>query len=91
MILATRILPFIFSRILKNSRALQTIGRYLPAYIMIFLVIFEIGISHFTKFPYAIPSLLALICVIVAQLYKRQMLISMVVGVVAFYVFSLFF
>lgn len=80
MILLTRALPFLFARILKNSAPLQAIGNYLPAYIMLILVIYEVNITHFTYYPYGIPALIALATVVGLHYWKRYLLLSMFSG-----------
>ncbi len=80
MIIVTRALPFFFSRILQNNETLRTIGGYLPAYIMLLLVIYEVGIKKFTHYPFAIPAIVALSLLTVVHWWKRQMLLSILVG-----------
>ncbi len=80
MVIATRSLPFIFTKFLKNSKTLKIIGQFLPDYIMLLLVIYEVGITHFTRYPYGIPAIIALGVLIIVHLLKRQMLLSILSG-----------
>ena len=86
MIFVTRALPFLFSRILKNSAVLTSIGDYLPAYIMMLLVLYEIGMKNFTRYPYGIPAVTALLVVAAFQLWRRTLLLSIFCGVVVYLV-----
>ena len=80
----TRALPFIFTKTLKSNVTLQMIGRHLPAYIMMLLVIYEVGIKSFMSPPFALLAVIALLVVVVIQLWKRQLLLSLLVGVIAY-------
>ena len=84
MIFLTRALPFLFSRILKNNATLTAIGEYLPAYIMMLLVIYEVGLSSFVHYPYGIPAVMALGVLVLAHLWKRQLLLSILTGTVVY-------
>ena len=90
MIFVTRALPFMFSRVLKNSTILTTIGDYFPAYIMMLLVVYEVGIKSFTRYPYALPAMIALLVVSALQLWKRTLLLSIFCGVVIYIVIRYF-
>lgn len=84
VMVATRALPFVFSKVLKKNEYIETIGKSLPAYIMLLLVIYEVNIKTFTKAPYGLPAILALLSVVVVHVWKRSMLLSIVVGTVVF-------
>ena len=84
MSLLTRGLPFVFSQFLKNSKALRLVGNDLPGYIMVLLVIFEVGIKQFNHYPYALPALLALALLTVVHLWRRHVLLSMMTGSVVY-------
>ncbi len=91
VMVVTRALPFVFSKILKNNEYIETIGKSLPAYIMLLLVIYEVHIETFTKAPYGIPAILALFSVVAVHVWKRSMLLSIAVGTVAFILLNLGF
>ncbi|MDF1653792.1 MAG: AzlD domain-containing protein [Coxiellaceae bacterium] len=84
----TRILPFIFSSALKNSAVLTSIGKYLPPYIMLLLVLFEIGLSKFEKAPYNIPAVAGLLVLVAVHWWKQKVLLSILVSVVVYIVFT---
>lgn len=80
MMFITRALPFVIGSILKNNQRIKTIGQFLPAYMMLLLTIFEIHPGSFTKWPFAIPALIALAVLTLVHLWFRQVLLSLVVG-----------
>ncbi len=80
IILITRLLPYIFAKRLKEARMIQCVGKKLPAYIMALLLIYEVQIETFLKAPYGLPELLALGCVLVVHLWRRQLLLSLCLG-----------
>ncbi len=86
--LFTRILPFIFSSVLKNSPILTSIGKYLPPYIMLLLAIFEIGLANFTKAPYNIPAVAGLLALVVIHWWQRKTLLSLLVSVAVYVAFT---
>lgn len=88
LIYLTRALPFPFSGILKNNAALQTLGEYLPAYIMMLLVIYEVNIKSFLHSPYGIPAIISLAFLVVIHLWKRQMLLSILSTTVIYVVIT---
>lgn len=80
LVVFTRLLPFIFACRLKQAHMVQAVGKQLPAYIMGLLLIYEVQISTFLKYPYGLPELMALLVVIIVQLWRRQLLLSMCMG-----------
>ena len=84
MIFMTRALPFMLSKLLKDSDTLKTVGNHLPAYIMLLLVIYEVGMKHFTHYPYAAPAIIALAVLTLIHAWKRQLLLSVLVGTVVY-------
>ena len=84
IIIFTRLLPFIFANYLKKAQMIQSVGKQLPAYIMALLLIYEVQISTFFKYPYGLPELMALAVVLVVQLWRRQLLLSMCLGTVCY-------
>ena len=67
---------------------IEYIGKQLPAYIMMLLLIYEINIATFLKWPYATPHLIALFIVILIHLWKRQVLLSLFIGTVSYMLIS---
>lgn len=86
----TKVLPFLFSSVLKNSELLTEIGRYLPPYIMLLLVIFEIRIPGFVVKPYNIPAVSALLVLIPVHWRWRKLILSLVVSVSTYALVSCF-
>ena len=78
----TRFLPFaIFPEGKKLPDAIVRLGRVLPAAVMGFLVIYCLKDALFTAY-YGLPELISLACVVVVHLWKRNMVLSLVVGTV---------
>ena len=77
VVFITRVLPFLFSSVLKNSVLLNSIAKYLPPYIMLLLAIFEIQIPKFFDKPFNIPALIALLVVVVVQWRWQKLLITL--------------
>ncbi len=76
---ATRALPFLFGNWMTER--LSQMGKQLPAYIMMLLVIYEIDIKTITTPPYALPAFIALGLVVITHVWLRQMFLSLSVGV----------
>lgn len=84
IILLTRLLPYLFAKQLKNAKMVQCVGKQLPAYIMGLLLIYEVQIDTFLKSPYGVPEVLALLCVMLVHLWRRQLLLSMCSGTLCY-------
>ncbi|MDP1602199.1 MAG: AzlD domain-containing protein [Legionella sp.] len=80
----TRILPFLFARFMTDT--FTEIGKLLPSYIMLLLVIYEINLSTVTRPPYAIPAILSLSLVTAVHVRFRNTLVSLFSGT-ALYIF----
>lgn len=80
MIFITRAFPFMFGSILQHNQRIKTIGQFLPAYMMLLLAIYEINPSSFTKWPFATPALIGLFVLTLVHLWRRQVLLSLIVG-----------
>ncbi|MDF1796032.1 MAG: AzlD domain-containing protein [Coxiellaceae bacterium] len=91
VVLVTRVLPFVFSAVLKNNGTLMIIGKYLPAYIMLLLTIFEIGLSKFEKAPYNIPAVVGLLALVAVHWWKRKTLLSLAVSVAVYIACTYFY
>lgn len=57
--IATRMLPFVVSRFM-TTRA-NEIGKLLPSYIMLLLVIYEMDLSTLSSPPYGLPAIISLL------------------------------
>ena len=84
IILATRWGPFFFASLLQRVKMIESIGKQLPAYIMMLLLIYEIKLNSFLSWPYALPEMLALTVIICVHLWLRQVLFSMFVGTLTY-------
>ena len=84
MIFVTRALPFFFSRVIKNSVALALLGEYLPAYIVMLLVLYEVGMKNFARYPYGIPAIISLVILFVFHAWKRNLMVSIFCGVISY-------
>ena len=87
----TRAIPFHMAPLFKNSKILRSVERYLPGYIIALLVIYEVGADNFTRYPYALPEILALALVVLLQLWKRIMLLSILAGTAAYVLLRVWF
>ena len=78
--IVTRMLPFMMARFLKRSEVIGTLGRYLPAYIMMLLVVFELHIPQFRYAPYGIPAIVGLGVLVVIHCWRRNMMLSILIS-----------
>lgn len=74
----TRALPFLVANYMGER--FNRLGKYLPAYIMMLLVVYEINPATMHTYPYAIPALLSLTLLTLVHLWRRNSLISLMVG-----------
>lgn len=78
LIICTRSLPFVFARFM-NERFNQ-IGKLLPSYIMLLLVVYEINLNTLSKPPYGLPAFLTLGTVLLVHLWLRNTFFSLILG-----------
>lgn len=88
MIFVTRAVPFWIGGVFKNNIMIKTIGRFLPAYMMMLLVIFEIQPKAFFTWPYAMPAIISLILLTLTHFWKRQILLSIAIGTISYLIVS---
>jgi len=60
------------------------LGRVLPPAIMTVLVIYCLRETSFIEYPFGIPEIIASLLVIVLQLIRRNMYLSIVAGTVCY-------
>ena len=89
MSFVTRSLPFFFGGLFKNNRHFRTVGQFLPGYVMLLLVLYEINPAQFLKWPYEIPAIAGLAVLTLIHLWQRQVLLSIACGTVV-YLFVLY-
>ncbi|MDO4742721.1 MAG: branched-chain amino acid transporter permease [bacterium] len=81
----TRFLPFIvFSDKKPTPRYIQYLGKVLPPAIFGMLVIYCLKNVEILSGSHAIPELISILVVIALHFYKRQMLISIAGGTIAY-------
>lgn len=80
----TRLIPFLFVNLFKDNQILAHVGKDLPAYVMMLLVIYEIKVESFFSTPYALPALIALFLVCLVHVWKKQVLFSMLTGTISY-------
>ena len=78
LIIITRSLPFLFAKFMNEG--FNNIGKLLPSYIMLLLVIYELDLNTITKPPYGLPAFLSLALVTLIHLWLRNTFISLIAG-----------
>lgn len=81
----TRFLPFIAFR-KKTPVYIKYLGRVLPSAIIGMLVIYCLKDINLVKNPFGLPEIIAGICVVILQAWKRNSLISILAGTVIYMV-----
>ena len=88
MVLATaltRFLPFVlFPSGSKTPDYVQYLGKVLPGAAIGMLLVYCLKGVNILSFPYGLPELIALACVVLLHLWKRQVLLSIAVGTVVY-------
>ena len=80
-----RFLPFfVFPK--KTPEYITYLGKVLPSAIIGMLVVYCLKDVHFTSRPFGILELIAAICVILLQIRKRSMILSILSGTVVYMV-----
>lgn len=83
--MATRFLPFLlFGGKRKTPKIISYLGKVLPCAIMGMLVVYCLKDVHPLSYPYGIPELLAIALVAVLHIWKRNSLLSIGAGTVAY-------
>jgi len=84
---ATRFMPFIFfGKKQQTPPYIHCIGTYLPPAVMAMLVIYSLRYISFVDFPFGIPEFLGVLFVFGLHWWKRNTLLSIVGGTVAYMV-----
>ena len=85
MTILTRFLPFIVFR--KNTpRYITYLGKVLPPAIIGMLVIYCLKDVSVMVHPFGIPELIAAVCVVGLQVWRRNSLVSILTGTVVYMV-----
>jgi branched chain amino acid efflux pump len=82
VIIITRALPFLFAKIMTNR--FNQLGKFLPAYIMMLLVIYEINLNKLSSPPYGLPAFCALSLLTLTHLLLRNTFVSLCVGTTSY-------
>ncbi len=82
VIIITRALPFMFSNLM--SAQFTHIGKLLPGYIMLCLVIYEIDPKSFLHTPYGLPDLIGLFVVYLVFKTMHNMVFALIFSFIAF-------
>ncbi len=81
----TRFLPFlIFSPRRPTPKYIQYLGRVLPGAIFAMLVVYCLKNVSFVTYSFGIPELLGIAVTVGLHLWKRQMLLSIAGGTIAY-------
>lgn len=82
-----RFLPFlIWNGRRKTPEIIVYLGKVLPYSIMGMLVVYCLKDITFTKQPFGLPSLLAALAVVLIHLWKRNTLLSIILGTAVYMV-----
>ena len=82
--LLLRVLPFLIFGKKKTPAFIQYLGKYLPYAIMGMLVIYCLkGVTPLV-FPHGLPELIAILIVILLHIWRRNTLLSILGGTVAY-------
>lgn len=82
IVIATRALPFLFSNLM--SEHLNNVGKLLPGYIMLCLVIYELDPNSFTHAPFALPDLIGLLVVVLVYTTMHNVIVSLTLSFIVF-------
>lgn len=81
----TRFLPFlIFSGKKEAPKFIKYLGSVLPASIFALLCVYCLKDTQLLSFPFALPELIAIVTVVIVQLLKRKMLLSILSGTLVY-------
>ena len=83
--MTTRFLPFlIFSGNKPTPRYIQYLGKALPLAVFAMLIVYCMKDVSFVSGSYGVPELIAIALTAATHAWKRQMLLSVLVGTVAY-------
>ena len=74
--LITRFTPFVLFSGKKQHPAVEYLGRTLPYAVVGLLVVFSLKDINLTTSGYGIPEALAILCIVLLHLWKRNVLLS---------------
>lgn len=82
VIVVTRALPFMFSHVM--SEQFTRIGKLLPGYIMLCLVIYEIDPKSLTHSSYGLPDIIGLLVVLLIFKTMHNVILSLIFSFIAY-------
>ncbi len=82
--IALRFLPFLIFRGKETPKKITYLGKVLPYAIMAMLVVYCLKGVSLVSAPYGAPEMLAVLCVVVLHLWKRNTLLSIAGGTVCY-------
>jgi branched-subunit amino acid transport protein AzlD len=80
----TRVLPFLFFKNRETPKIIAYLGQVLPMAIMAMLMVYCLKSISFTAYPYGLPECIAIAIVVLLHIWKRNTLISILAGTVAY-------
>ena len=83
---ALRAFPFLLFGNRPLPKMIHYLGKVLPPAIMTVLVIYCLRDTSIGQFPYGVPELVACILIVILQVFRKNMYLSIIVGT-AFYMF----
>lgn len=85
--IATRAIPFlVFKPDKPLPRYIQYLGKVLPGSVFAMIVVYCLKDTKLLTAPHGIPEIIGVIVTVAVHLYKKNMMISMVVGTLAYMV-----
>ena len=84
--MAIRFLPFLIFR-KKTPPYITYLGRVLPSAMIGMLVVYCLKDMDITTTPFGLPELIAAGCVVALQAWKRNSILSILIGTVAYMAF----
>ncbi len=83
--MATRFLPFIiFPAGKPTPKYVQYLGDVLPFAVIGLLVVYSIKDTAVLSWPYGIPEAIAIICIVLLHVWRKNMLLSIAAGTVIY-------
>ena len=80
----TRALPFLAFRNRELPEVVRYLGDVLPPAIMVVLVVYCLRNIHFSLAPHGIPEVSASLLVVILQIWRKNMYLSIVAGTVCY-------
>ena len=84
VVIFLRAVPFIVFRGSKTPAFIEYIGKYLPYAIMGMLLVYCFRETAIISWPHGLPELIAILITVGLQVWRKQALLSIVVGTVSY-------